>query len=200
MIRFVFTSPRLPMFLAMTFAMLHASGCTHPLKQVWQEYRQAKKDGDYQKVALYLAEDARIWFDKKEAPGHPLRPMGGPYKDWDKEFRAESTKEKFRIKGRTLSYISYENNDYFRLIERKPSAARVTYYFNEDEKISGMLYAGLTPRNRRPPDRFCEFEKWAEGRYAGLLDSEEMDIPNNPKRWRELLTEWRADVGLPPIE
>ncbi|MCH8243915.1 MAG: hypothetical protein IH897_15070, partial [Planctomycetes bacterium] len=141
--------------------MLIAAGCTHPLKQTWQEYRQAKKDGDYEKVALYLADDACIWFDKKEGPGHPLRPVGGPYKDWDKEFRSKSTKENFRIKGRTLSYISYENNDYYRLIERIPSAARVTYYFDEDDKITGMLYAGLTPRTQRPPDRFCEFEKWA---------------------------------------
>lgn len=200
MIRSAFTLPRFPMFLSMTFTMLLAAGCTHPLKQTWQEYRQAKKDGDYEKVALYLADDACIWFDKKEGPGHPLRPVGGPYKNWDKEFRSKSTKENFRIKDRTLSYISYENNDYYRLIERIPSAARVTYYFNENDIITGMLYAGLTPKNQRPPDRFCEFEKWANERYPGLLDSEEMDIPNNPKRWREVLTEWRADVGLPPIE
>ncbi len=200
MIRFAFTAMRFPMILTMTFTTLLASGCTHPLKQTWQEYRQAKKDGDYQKAALYLVDDARIWFNKKEGPGHPLRAKGGPYKDWDKEFRSNSRKENFRIKGRTLSYISYENNDYYRLIERIPSPARVTYYFDEDGKITGMLYAGLTPRTQRPPDRFCEFEKWATKRYPGLLDSDEMDIPNNPKRWREVLTEWRADVGLLPIE
>ena len=200
MIRFLSTSPRFPMFLTVTFTMLLPSGCTHPLKQAWQDYRQAKKDGDYQKAALYLTDDARIWFNKKEGPGHPLRAKGGPYKDWDKEFRSHSTKENFRIKGRTLSYISYESNDYYRLIERTPSAARVTYYFDDDDKITGMLYAGLTPRTQRPPDRFCEFEKWTAKRYPGLLDSDEMDIPNSPKRWREVLTEWRADVGLPTIE
>jgi hypothetical protein len=32
------------------------------------------------------------------------------------------------------------------------------------------------------------------------LDSEEMKIPNNPQRWRALLTEGRADAGLPPID
>lgn len=63
-----------------------------------------------------------------------------------------------------------------------------------------MLYAGLSPRSQRPPDRFEEFKTWAEGRYPGVLDSEEMEIPNHPERWRLLLTQWRAETGLPSID
>lgn len=63
-----------------------------------------------------------------------------------------------------------------------------------------MLYAGLTPRHERPPDRFGEFEGWANREHPGLLDSMEMDIPKNPKRWRQLLVEWRADAVLPATE
>lgn len=177
-----------------------ASGCTNPLQHRWQAYRDAKKRGDATTAAMYLADDARIWFDKKEGPGHPLRAEGGPYKDWDKEFRSSSTRENLRVRGRTLTYVSLETNDFFRLIERTPTKARVTYYFDDDDKISGMLYQGLSPQAKRTPDRRAEFELWAAEHYPGELESEAMKIPRNPKRWRALLTEWRNDVGLPAIE
>ena len=174
-------------------------GCLHPLERRLTDYRAAKKRGDYETAAKYLAQDARIWFDKKEGPGHPLRARGGPYKDWDKEFRAVSTRRNVRVQGRTVTYISSEINDFYRLIERVPMDARVTYFFDEENKITGMLYAGLSPKSKRPPDRKSEFEAWTAKHYPGLLDSEDMKIPRNPKRWRELLVEWREDAGLPPI-
>ncbi len=177
-----------------------AAGCTHPLQHRWQAYRDAKKRGDAAAAATYLAGDARVWFDKKEGPGHALRAEGGPYKDWDKEFRSSSTRENLRVKGRTLTYISLESNDFYRLIERTPTKARVTYYFNDEDKISGMLYQGLSPKAKRAPDRRAEFERWAAEHYPGELESDAMKIPRNPGRWRALLTEWRSDVGLPAIE
>ena len=137
---------------------------------------------------------------KKEGPGNRLTADGGPYKNWDKEFKSKSTREEARVVGRTVTYISQEINDFYRLIERTPTKARVTYYFDESGKIAGMLYAGLSPRSQRPPDRFEEFKTWAEGRYPGVLDSEEMEIPNQPERWRLLLTQWRAETGLPSID
>jgi len=179
---------------------LCVAGCASPLRRNWQAYRQAKKAGDYETAALCLHKDARIWHGKKEGEGAPLRPRGGPYKDWDKEFCAKSSREDVRIEGRTLTYISTENNDFYRLIDGTPTRARITYYFDDNDKITGMLYAPLTPRHLRPPDRYDEFEAWANGKYPGLLDSAEMKIPNNPKRWRQLLVEWRRDVGLPAIE
>ncbi len=175
-------------------------GCMHPLQRNWKTYRAAKKRGDAATAAKYLTDDARIWFDKKEGEGFPLGPKGGPYKEWDREFRSSSTKEDLRIVDRTLTYISYEINDYYRLIERIPTKARVTYYFDDDDRITGMLYQGLAPRVERPPDRYDEFKRWADEHYPGLLDSEAMKIPNQPERWRALLTEWRRETGLPPIE
>lgn len=176
------------------------SGSTHPLLESLNAYRDAKKRGDYAAAGTFLADDARIWFDKKEGPGNRLTAKGGPYKNWDKEFKSKSTREEARVVGQTVTYISQEINDFYRLIERTPTKARVTYYFDESGKITGMLYASLSPRLQRPPDRFGEFESWAEGRYPGLLDSEEMEIPNHPKRWRQLLRQWRAETGLPSID
>ena len=175
-------------------------GCTHPLERTWRSYREAKRRSDTASTAKYLADDARIWFDKKEGPGAPLRPAGGPYKDWDREFRSRATHRDLRVTGRTLTYVTLENNDFYRLIERAATEARVTYYFDEGDKITGMLYQGLSPREKRPPDRFGEFKTWAQKHHAGLLDSDEMEIPNQPRRWRTLLTEWRQDAGLPPID
>ena len=105
-----------------------------------------------------------------------------------------------RVVGRTVTYITLEINDYYRLIERVPTKARVTYYFDEDNKINGMLYQGLSPRKSRPPDRYNQFKQWADEHYPGVLDDEDMKIPNQPERWRELLTEWRKDAGLPAID
>ena len=67
------------LLLTITWFVIAASGCTHPLEHNWQAYREAKKRGDYATVATLLADDARIWFDKKKGAGHPLRATGGPY-------------------------------------------------------------------------------------------------------------------------
>ncbi len=188
------------MLLVVTVAFLWSSGgCAHPFVRRLDAYRAAKKAKDYDRAADYLNPDARIWFDRKDGPGHPLRAKGGPYAEWDREFRSRSTRKDVRVVGRTVSYLSYEINDFYRLIDGRPTGARVTYYFDDQGRIEGMLYAGLKDEPRSP-NRREEFEKWAAKRHPGMLDSEEMEIPNNPKRWRELLTEWRADVGLPPIE
>ncbi len=175
-------------------------GCTHPLKRTWAKYQAAKKRGDYEAANNYLAVDARIWFGKKEGPGNPLTAKGGPYKYWDKEFRSKSSREKVQVVDGTVTYISSERNDFYRFIERIPTKARITYYFNNDNKISGMLYRGLSPKAERPPDRYDEFKQWANKKYPGLLKTPEMEIPNQPKRWRELLTEWRTETGLPAID
>lgn len=174
-------------------------GCTHPLERTWTKYREAKKRGDYETAKKYLADDARIWFEKKEGPGNPLTAKGGPYKHWDKEFRAKTSREKVEVVDGAVTYLSSEINDYYRFIERKTTKARITYYFNDENKISGMLYQGLSPRKKRPPDRYDEFKQWANKKYPGLLDSPEMKIPKQPKKWRELLTEWRAESGLTSI-
>ena len=176
-----------------------SSGCTHPLMRNLTEYKAAKKRGDYHTAGNYLTDDARIWFNKKVGDGAPLRAKGGPYANWDRVFKSTGTKRHVRAKGQTVTYISSEINDYYRLIERVPTPARVTYFFDEHGLINGMLYAGLSPRGSRPPDRSCEFRQWTRQKYPGLIDSDEMAIPNQPERWRELLIEWRADVGLPAV-
>ena len=176
---------------------LLSTSCTHPLQRDLEAYRSAKKRGDYQTAAKYMVADARIWFKKKDGPGRPLRPEGGPYKNWDEHFNSTNTCRGVQVIGHTVTYISQESNDFYRLIDGKMGPARITYYFDQDNKITGMLYEPIP--QERLPNRRKEFEAWAAREYPGLLDSDEMQIPNNPQRWRELLIEWRAAAGLPPI-
>ncbi|MCH8066415.1 MAG: hypothetical protein IIC90_11430 [Chloroflexi bacterium] len=171
-------------------ALAASTGCTHPLQRKVEAYREAKKRGDTAEAARFLAHDARIWFGKKEGEGAPLRPEGGPYAEWDRHFRSTSTREDFQIIDRTVSYLSMETNDFYRLIDGQPGRARITYFFDDQDKISGMLYEPLTPKHQRPPDRYDDFKIWAGIHYPGLLESPEMEIPNQPQRWRALLTEW----------
>ena len=129
-----------------------------------------------------------------------LRTAVFPYADGDAGFRSTSTRDELRVRGNTVSYVVTEINDFYRLIDGVAGRVRITYYFADDGKIAGRLIQGMTPHNERPPDRRCEFEQWAAKKYPGLLDAEEMKIPNQPRRWRMLLTEWRPDVGLPSID
>lgn len=185
--------------LAALASVLGAStGCMHKHVRTLDAFRAAKESGDYVTAATYLAADARIWFGKKEGEGRPLTAQGGSYKEWDREFKSNSSRKRVRASASEVSYISQEQNDFYRLIDGQMGPARITYYFNDDGKIGGMLYRGLAKKGDLPPNRRCEFERWAAEKYPGLLDSEEMQIPNNPQRWRELLVEWRAEVGLQP--
>ena len=183
----------------MALLAIGVGGCVHPLMRNWQAYRAAKKSGDYALAATFLDDDARIWFGKKEGEGRPLRARGGPYKDWDKEFNSRSTRRNVRVEGRTITYLSQEVNDYYRLLEGAMSEALITYYFDDAGKITGMLYRSAPTNIKPPPGRRDEFERWAGEKYPGLLDSDEMEIPTNPRRWRELLVEWRRDAGLRQI-
>ena len=175
------------------------AGCVYPLVARMKQFEAARKKGDFDSAASMLSSDPRLWFERREGDGTPLRPEGGPYAEWDKEFHTTSKKCHLRAGKDEVRYLIEEDNEYYRLIDRVPGRVEITYYFNADAKISGKLVRGLTPWNRRSPDRRCEFEQWAAKKYPGLLDSEEMKIPKNPRRWRELLTEWRAEVELPPI-
>lgn len=191
---------RLALWFGVGAVFFLSAGCTHPNVKTLEAYRSAKKSGDYATAATYLSDDARIWFGKKEGDGQPLIVKGGTYQEWDKEFRSTSRKEDVLVTDHQVSYTIYESNDFYRLIDGEMGPARLTYYFDESGRIKGKFYRAVTPKVKRAPNKLDEFKRWAAQNYPGLLDSADMNIPNQPQRWRELLTEWRADVGLAAIE
>ena len=118
------------LMLVLTGLLWFGAGCALPTHvRTIDAYRAAKKRGDFAAAAAYLADDARVWFDKKEGPGKPLRPQGGPYADWDTEFRSTSARDEIRVRGNTVSYVVSEINDFYRLIDGVAGKYRMTYYF-----------------------------------------------------------------------
>ena len=176
----------------------------HPLYAKLLGYREARKAHDTQRIAGYLAEESRIWFDKKEGPGELRKASGdGPWAEWDREMKSTSTTHSYEVNGNELVTVVSETNDYFKLLDRKPTPYQITYWFDEDERIEGMLVSSL-PKEPKTNGRFKEFKKWADEHHPGVLDELEPDgriIPSraNAIRWRKLLIDWRKDVGLPAM-
>ena len=176
----------------------------HPLFAKLLGYREARKAHDTQRIAGYLAEESRIWFDKKEGPGELRKASGdGPWAEWDREMKSSSTTHEYTVNGNELVIVVSETNDYFKLLDRKPTPYLITYWFDDDERIEGMLISSM-PKEPKNKGRFEEFKVWANEHYPGVLDELEPDgriIPSKEHaiRWRKLLIEWRKDVGLPAM-
>lgn len=174
----------------------------HPLYAKLLGYREARKAHDTERIAGYLAEESRIWFDKKEGPGTLRTSTGdGPWAQWDREMKSTSTTHEYEVNGNALVTVVSETNDYFKLLDRKPTPYQITYWFDDDERIEGMLVSSL-PKEPKTKGRYDEFKKWADEHHPRVLDELQPEgkiIPSkeNAKRWRELLIEWRKDVGLP---
>ena len=174
----------------------------HPLFAKLLGYREARKAHDMERIAGYLAEESRIWFDKKEGAGTLRTSSGdGPWADWDREMNSTSTIHAYEVNGNELVTVVSETNDYFKLLDRKPRPYQITYWFDDDERIEGMLVSSL-PKEPKTKGRKDQFKKWAHEHHPGVLDELEPDgriIPSkgNAKRWRKLLIEWREAVGLP---
>ncbi len=180
------------------------TGCTHPLVTKVNAFRTAVKAGDTETAASYLAADPRVWYGEKQGPGHPLTVKGGPWRHWDRFFKSQSTSSDMKAEQSKVSYIITEINDYYRLIGRQPTQVGITYYFNEDDEITGRLISGV-PGPKRPPDRLPDFKRWCAREHPGVLEAIEFSPDNPPTlatatRWKELLVEWRAVEGLPPID
>ena len=134
----------------------------HPLYAKLLGYREARKAHDTQRIASYLAEDSRIWFDKKEGPGELRKPSGdGPWAEWDREMKSTGTTHEYTVNGKELVTVVSETNDYFRLLDRKPTRYLITYWFDADERIEGMLISSM-PKETKTKGRYDQFKAWAD--------------------------------------
>jgi hypothetical protein len=167
-------------------------------------YIAASDADDSERMWEYLADDSRIWFDKREGPGRPRsRTTGkGPWAQWDDFFNASSTHVgKWSAAGDSVSGLFEEINDFYRLCERGPSRLRIIYFLDGDGLISGTLIQPVSSS----PGRYDEAEAWIAEHYPEdharlVVDGDIVPGLENAKRWKVLLTQWRESVGLPPIE
>ncbi|MEE8154431.1 MAG: DUF1573 domain-containing protein [Phycisphaerales bacterium] len=174
----------------------------HPLYAKLLGYREARKARDAERIADFLADESRIWFDKKEGPGTLRKASGdGPWAEWDREMKSTGTTHEYSVNGNELLTVVSETNDYYKLLDRKPTPYQITYWFDDDERIEGMLVSSL-PKEPETKGRYDQFKAWADEQHPGVLDELQPEgkiIPSkeNAIRWRKLLIEWREDVGLP---
>lgn len=167
-------------------------------------YCAASDAHDTDKMWEYLADDSRIWFDRKEGPGRKRsRNTGkGPWAQWDDYFNASSTHVGDWTAGAdSVSGVFEEINDFYRLCERGPSRLRITYYLDDDGRISGTLVQRLSGS----AGRYDEAEAWIQEHYPQdharlVVDGDIVPSLENAQRWKVLLAQWRESVGLPPIE
>jgi hypothetical protein len=175
----------------------------HPLVQKVKAYRQVSADHDTARVQALLAKGAARWYEKKEGPGMPIKPAGkGPWSDWDEYFKGKSEIASYKVDSNQVTIRLMEINDYYRLIERGPAPTNLTYYFNQEGKITGILVFRDATLIK---DRYKEFEQWAKKNRSAdlkylLPDGEIIPTLDRAKKWRIILNEWRRSIGLPAIE
>jgi len=175
--------------------------------EVIEAYKSAKQARDSERIAACLAPDARMWFEKREGPGRPIRrdTGGGPWAEWDRYFRASSRRVgEYEGGDEWVRVRVEETNDYYRLLDRPPKRHDATYFFDADGRIEGILIAGV-PQEEGSRGRYDAFETWARQAHPGALEAlmPEGDIvPSlaNARSWRALLVEWRTAAGLEPVD
>lgn len=173
-----------------------------------EAFRAARDAGDNDLARSFLSDDPRVWYEKHEGPGDPLKLGAGRYAVWDKHFNGRSELGSWTVDGNSVWAVAEETNDYFRLLEREDiSRYRITYFFDGEGRIEGYLISAAEPDTPSPPrnDRFEEFEAWARANHpeewdylrpGGKLDPTGDRAP----RTRLLLEAWRREVGLPPLD
>jgi hypothetical protein len=183
------------------FALLFAAACmsSSPVDRV-QAYRAAVARGA--DVSRFLAPDARLWYDKKEGAGEPLRKGAGSYAHWDHYFGSKSTLTDWQLNGRAVSAVVHETNGFYRLLDWEPDPYRMTWWLDDEGRIGEALLTSIPGGGSK--GRLAEFRAWARDHHSAELD---YLMPNghiDPKadraeRFAALLREWRSATGLPPV-
>ena len=183
-------------------AAMVLAGCASSNLERVQAYHAARRAGCDRTAARFLAPGVRIWFEKRDGPGEDFG-VAGPWAEWDGAFHSVSTYSNYATHGNTVTVDVAETSDYYRLLDRAPDHAHVTYTLDEQGRIAGVLYEPFKEPNT-PPSRWKEFKAWAD---ANAHDEFERVAPagkivpgrEQAKVWRRLLTEWRRKSGLPEV-
>lgn len=161
-------------------------------------FRSLVERNELARAQTMVAEDARRWWGSREGEGSSWRvEQPGPWSGWDRHFR--SKKEILDVvenPDRSVTVTLRETNDYFQMLDRGWVMNSVTYYFDEEGLIEGLL---IRAEGERSPGRTEEFLAWARenepDEIAALMPDGEIDPSGeNPVRYRALLERWRATL------
>jgi hypothetical protein len=189
------------LFLAIGAAMVLAGCATSNLERV-QAYHAARRVGDDRAAAEILAPGVRIWFSTLAGPGEDFGVVG-PWAEWDGAFHSVSTYSNYAASGITVTVDVAETSDYYRLLDRAPDHAHVTYTLDEQGRIAAVLYEPFKDPHA-PASRWNEFKAWADANaheeFERVAPGGEI-VPGREQArvWRKLLTQWRRDSKLPEV-
>lgn len=168
-----------------------------------QRFRDLVAAERWDEARAMMSNDPRRWFESKQGPGEQwsIGPKGGPWAAWDEEFGTTATVIDWTADKSSATVRVYEINDYFRLLERGAVTNEITYFFDQEGRIDGLL---IRAAGERPPGRTREFLRWAlenEPReLRELMPNGNIDPSgDHPRRFRVLLERWRDAAGLPEL-
>lgn len=166
-----------------------------------QRFRALMAQEEWEEARSMMAADPRRWFEAKSGEGRDwvIGPNSGPWARWDEEFDSSSTVVEWVAGPSSVTARVLEINDYYRLLDRGAMTNEVTYYFDENGLIEGLL---IRATGERPAGRTREFLRWAlenEPReLKELMPDGDIDPSgDHPQRFRALLESWRVAAGLP---
>ena len=171
------------------------------------ELRAAEEAGDARRAKTVLAADSRVWFEAHAGAGERRDPGGkDAFADWDRYFHAQKQVSFVSAAADSVEFDLVETNDFYKLLDRPPSHARLVYWFDAADRITGTLVQSIPPPpGAAPPaNRMPEFEAWERARDAKLLS---WLLPNgrldsdlaHARRWKRELVAWRRAAGLPEV-
>ncbi len=174
----------------------------HPYRAQVERLKDARKRGEKEDAMELFAANPRGWFGEKSGDGVALDAFGhGPWADWDRIMRSSADYTEHIVFDGGISMVARESNEFHRLLERGERRTLITYYFDDENKISGRLVEPLHDRSEvAKTDRYDEFVAWVQLHHpddiAAMFTN---DLKINPERdsaqlWLRHLTEWSHEV------
>ncbi len=166
-----------------------------------KELLAAVKRGDTAAAKIVRSVDSRIWYGTKDGPGLPRDANGaGP---WDRFSRAVGTRryhQDFQVKSDEIVAVVEETTDVHRRCGMPPTILEVTYFFNDDREVTGVLEEQTPFERARGVLLSCPaFLEWLEQNHPDVRSSLELDAPalspGAADRLATLLAEWNRSAA-----
>lgn len=166
------------------------------LVELAQRLRAKVRQEPYDEARAMMSER---WFTRRNGEGWPWRVSTGtgPWSAWDEHFRSEGEVAEWRVGEGAAIAVVQETNDYFKLLERGTMTNEITHFFDDRDRLDGLL---INVAGERPPGRTDEFLACARQHepeeFRALMPGGEIDPSGDH---RALLDRWRSTAGLEQI-
>jgi len=165
---------------------------------VFNNYFEALKEESDQKW-LYTTDTVKLWFDKKE--GEPILIVKndtstGKWAGWDKVMKSKSYYDSiwFEKSEQVIRGYFFEENDFYKLINKKPTKTLRSYWLNDNNKIEEILIYWIPGVNTTTAQHLKPIIAWAEKydslRLSRIYQNGIIPSAENAREWKELINEY----------